>query len=216
VRFQEVRFVTTRVKICGITRLDDAQAAVRLGAHALGFVFYAKSPRHVAPEHAARIIADLPAFVTTTALFVDASREYVEQVVATTGIDLLQFHGNESADFCTGFGRPYIKALRMKPGLDILGAMQEYASARGMLLDAYRAGVPGGTGEAFDWARIPASVGPQIILAGGLKPDNIRSAIAQVNPFAVDVSGGVEAAKGVKDHNKLKQFIEEVARADKS
>lgn len=208
--------MTTRVKICGITRLDDAQAAVRLGAHALGFVFYAKSPRHVTPEVAARIIADLPAFVTTTALFVDASPEYVEQVVATTGIDLLQFHGNESADFCAGFGRPYIKALRMKPGLDIVAVMQGYAGARGILLDAYRAGVPGGTGEAFDWARIPVSVRPQIILAGGLNPDNIRSAIAQVNPFAVDVSGGVEAAKGIKDHNKLKQFIEEVARADKS
>ncbi len=208
--------MTTRVKICGITRLDDAQAAVRLGAHALGFVFYAKSPRYLAPEDAVRIIADLPPFVTTTALFVDASQAYVEKVVATTGIDLLQFHGNEPADFCAGFGRPYIKALRMKPGLDIPGAMQGYAGARGILLDAYRAGVPGGTGEVFDWVRIPASVRPQIILAGGLNPDNIRSAIAQVKPFAVDVSGGVEAAKGIKDHNKLKQFIEEVARADKS
>jgi phosphoribosylanthranilate isomerase len=208
--------VTTRIKICGITRLEDGLAAVRLGAHALGFVFYAKSPRHVTPEVAAGIIAGLPPFVTTTALFVDASTEYVEQVVTRTGVDLLQFHGNESADFCGGFSRPYIKALRMKPGLDIGAAMQQYPGARGILLDAYRAGVPGGTGEAFDWGRIPVSVRPQIILAGGLNPDTIRSAIEQVSPFAVDVSGGVEAAKGIKDHNKLKQFIEEVARADKS
>ncbi|WP_020680395.1 phosphoribosylanthranilate isomerase [Marinobacterium rhizophilum] len=208
--------MTTRVKICGITRLEDGLAAVRLGAHALGFVFYAKSPRCVTPEVAASIIAGLPPFVTTTALFVDAAPDYIEQVVASTGVDLLQFHGNESAAFCGGFNRPYIKALRMKPEVDIAARVREYPDARGVLLDAYRAGVPGGTGEAFDWARIPVSLRPQIILAGGLNPDNIRSAIEQVSPFAVDVSGGVEAAKGIKDHNKLKQFIEEVARADKS
>ncbi|UTW13266.1 phosphoribosylanthranilate isomerase [Marinobacterium rhizophilum] len=208
--------MTTRIKICGITRLEDALAAIRFGAHALGFVFYAKSPRFVTPEVAAGIIADLPPFVTTTALFVDAPAEYVEQVVARTGVDLLQFHGSETAAFCRGFSRPYIKALRMKPGLDIAAVMQAYPEARGILLDAYRAGVPGGTGEAFDWDRIPESLRPQIILAGGLYPETIRSAIEQVNPFAVDVSGGVEAAKGIKDHNKLKQFIEEVARADKS
>ncbi len=208
--------MTTRIKICGITRLEDGLAAVRYGAHALGFVFYAKSPRHVTPEMAASIMAELPPFVTTTALFVDASAEFVEQVVAHTRVDLLQFHGNESAAFCGAFNRPYIKALRMKPELDIGAAMQEYSGARGILLDAYRAGVPGGTGEAFDWARIPEALRPKIILAGGLNPETIRSAIEQVGPFAVDVSGGVEAAKGIKDHNKLKQFIEEVARADKS
>lgn len=208
--------MTTRIKICGITRLEDGLEAVRLGADALGFVFYAKSPRYVAPGMAAAIIAALPPFVTTVALFVDATRETVEQTVALTGVDLLQFHGHESDEFCSGFNRSYIKALRMRADLDIEEAAAQYAGARGILLDAYQPGVPGGTGEAFDWARIPPSLAPQIILAGGLTPQNIRSAVEQVAPFAVDVSGGVEAAKGIKDHNKLKQFIEEVARADKS
>lgn len=206
----------TRIKICGITRLEDARAAVDLGVHALGFVFYAPSPRHVEVEATARIIAALPPFVTTTALFVNAPREQVEAVIASTKIDLLQFHGDEPENFCAAFGRPYIKALRMKPGIDLAAEMAAYGSARAILLDAYRPGVPGGTGEAFDWARIPPALASRIILAGGLAPDNIRSAIEQVRPFAVDVSGGVEQSKGVKDHHKLKQFIEEVARADKS
>ncbi len=208
--------MATRIKICGITQLEDGLTAVRLGAHALGFVFYPASPRYITPEAAARIIERLPPFVTTTALFVDAAHAQVEQIMTLSGVDLLQFHGNESETFCAGFNRPYIKALRMKPGLDIEAQAAQYHSARGILLDAYRAGVPGGTGEAFDWGRIPLSLRPGIILAGGLSPDNIRSAIEQVRPFAVDVSGGVEAAKGIKDHTKLKQFIEEVARADKS
>ncbi|MFC6673495.1 phosphoribosylanthranilate isomerase [Marinobacterium aestuariivivens] len=208
--------MTTRIKICGITRLEDARAAVDLGAHALGFVFYEPSPRHVAPEVAAEIIARLPPFVTTTALFVDAPPEQVAQVMALTGIDLLQFHGNETENDCVRFKRPYIKALRMKSGLDPEAAVAEYPSARAILLDAYRPGVPGGTGEAFDWSLIPQTLRSDIILAGGLGPDNVRAAVERVRPFAVDVSGGVEASRGIKDHNKMKQFIEEVARADKS
>ncbi|GGO76053.1 N-(5'-phosphoribosyl)anthranilate isomerase [Marinobacterium nitratireducens] len=206
----------TRIKICGITTLEDALAAVEYGAHALGFVFYEPSPRYVEPEVAARIIAALPPFVTTTALFVDAPAARIESVLATTGVDLLQFHGDEPESGCRSYNRPYIKALRMKSGLDLAAAVAEYPSARGILLDAYRPGVPGGTGESFDWSRIPVDLAPRIVLAGGLTPDNIADGVRQVRPFAVDVSGGVERAKGVKDHNKLKQFIEEVARADKS
>ncbi|NVK44558.1 MAG: phosphoribosylanthranilate isomerase [Oceanospirillaceae bacterium] len=208
--------MTTRIKICGITRLEDAQAAVAYGAHALGFVFYEPSPRYVEPAVAAEIIARLPPFVTTTALFVDAPAERVETVLAQTGVDLLQFHGNESEDDCRAYNRPYIKALRMKSGLDLDAAVAEYPSARGILLDAYRPGVPGGTGEAFDWSRIPAELASHIVLAGGLTPENIAAGVRQVRPYAVDVSGGVELSRGVKDHNKLKLFIEEVARADKS
>lgn len=208
--------MTTRIKICGITRLEDAQAAVEFGAHALGFVFYEPSPRYVSPETAAQLIAQLPPFVTTTALFVNASKARIEAVMAQTGIDLLQFHGDEPEAFCRTFKRPYIKALRMKSGLDLDAAVAEYPTARGILLDAYRPDLPGGTGEAFDWDRIPVALRPEIILAGGLAPENVASAVSRVRPYAVDVSGGVERSKGIKDANKIKLFIEEVTRADKS
>ncbi|MBY4675145.1 phosphoribosylanthranilate isomerase [Marinobacterium arenosum] len=204
----------TRVKICGITRLDDAQAAIAAGADALGFVFYKPSPRYIAPDAAAQIIERLPPFVTTVGLFVNETAEQVARTLQLTGLDLLQFHGDESEAFCAGFERPYFKALRMKPELDVLALCQQYDSARAILLDAYRPGVPGGTGEAFDWARIPAEMPKSLILAGGLTPDNVRTAIEQVRPYAVDVSGGVEAAKGIKDQQKIEVFMQEVARAN--
>ena len=204
----------TRVKICGITNLSDAQSAVEAGCDALGFVFYSKSPRAVTPEQAAEIIANVPAFVTSVALFVNESSEIVNQVIAKTGIDLLQFHGDESAEFCSTFSRPYIKALRMKPELDLTAQFETYASSQGILLDAYTPGIPGGTGEMFDWSRIPAERATKIILAGGLSTDNVANAITQVSPYAVDVSGGVEASKGIKDSNKMTDFMSEVYRAN--
>jgi len=204
----------TRVKICGITRLEDAQAAIAAGADALGFVFYPPSPRAVTVEQAAEIIRQLPPLVSTVGLFVNESAEQVSRIADQAQLDVLQFHGDESPEFCRSFSRPYFKALRMKPGLDVTEQVQQYSDARAVLLDAYRPGVPGGTGEAFDWALIPQNFPGYLILAGGLTPANIRNAVAQVKPYAVDVSGGVEAEKGVKDSQKIDLFIEEVARAN--
>ncbi len=204
----------TRVKICGITRLEDALAAIEAGADALGFVFYTPSSRYVEPAVAEVIINQLPPFVTTVALFVDESPEQVRAVIDQTGIDLLQFHGDESPDYCDQFNHPYFKALRMSPDIDVVAETERFVTARAVLLDAYRPGVPGGTGEAFDWDRIPADIDKPLILAGGLDQNNVAKAISQVKPYAVDVSGGVEAAKGLKDSLKLISFMNEVARAN--
>lgn len=197
-----------RIKICGITRIEDALAAVAAGADALGFVFYAKSPRAVSAAQAAAIIAALPPFVTTVGLFVDMPRAELRQLLGEVPLDLLQFHGDESAEDCAGFGRPYIKALRVKPGDDIAAAVSRYPEASGLLLDTYVPGVPGGTGEAFDWSLVPHDAAKPLILAGGLTPDNVGEAVRQVRPYAVDVSGGVEAAKGIKDAAKIQAFIQ--------
>ena len=205
----------TRIKICGITRAEDADAAVAAGADSLGFVFYPPSPRNVSIEQAAELIAGLPAFVTSTALFVDADVEFVQRVIEQTKVDLLQFHGNESQEYCSQFARPYMKAIRMKPDVDVKAEAERYGDASAILLDAYRPGVPGGTGESFDWERIPAELRDSIVLAGGLNPDNIRKAVETVHPFAVDVSGGVEASKGMKDKEKIETFVQEVNRAVK-
>ncbi|MCP4596323.1 phosphoribosylanthranilate isomerase [Neptuniibacter sp.] len=204
----------TRVKICGITRLEDALVAIESGADALGFVFYEPSPRYISPEDAADIIQQLPAFVTTTALFVNETAGNVDRIVQETRIDLLQFHGDEEPGFCNRFERPYIKALRMKPELDLQVEADRYSSAQAILLDAYRPGVPGGTGEVFDWDRIPQQHPAPLILAGGLTADNIANAVSTVTPYAVDVSGGVEQSKGIKDADKVKKFINEVTRAN--
>lgn len=204
----------TRVKICGITRLEDALTAIEAGADALGFVFYPPSPRSVDSAVAETIIKQLPPFVTTVALFVNESPEQVKAVLKQTGIDLLQFHGDESPEYCNQFERPYFKALRMSPDIDVVAEIERFASARAVLLDAYRAGIPGGTGEAFDWDRIPADLKNPLILAGGLDQHNVRQAIGQVKPYAVDVSGGVEAAKGLKDSSKIISFMNEVSRAN--
>ena len=204
----------TRVKICGITQLEDAKYAIASGADALGFVFYAPSPRYISPEKAAAIIRQLPAFVTTTALFVNETQENVDRILRETRIDLLQFHGDELPEFCNQFDRPYIKALRMKPDLDLTVEAQKYSSAQALLLDAYRPGIPGGTGEVFDWDRIPAKHPAEIILAGGLTAENVAQAVLAVAPYAVDVSGGVEKSKGIKDADKVEKFINEVTRAN--
>ena len=204
----------TRVKICGITRLEDALCAVEAGADSLGFVFYSKSPRAIDPQAAAEIIRKLPAFVTTTGLFVDADAEYIDLVIRETRIDLLQFHGDESPEFCNSFSRPFIKALRMKPGLNLNNEYQRYSDSQAILLDAYRPGVPGGTGEVFDWDLIPTPHKAPLILAGGLTCDNVAQAVEVVQPFAVDVSGGVEQSKGIKDAVKIVKFINEVTRAN--
>ena len=196
-----------RVKICGITRVEDALAAAAAGADAIGLVFYAKSPRAVDIEQARAILAALPPFVTSVGLFVDAERSELERILASVPLDLLQFHGDESVQQCEAFGRPYIKALRVKAGDDIAAQVARYPSAQGILLDAYVEGVPGGTGEAFDWSLIPQALSKPLILAGGLRPDNVAEAVSRVRPYAVDVSGGVEANKGVKDVEKVGAFI---------
>lgn len=188
--------------------------AIEAGADALGFVFYAPSPRSVEVKQAAEIIAQLPAFVTTTALFVNAEREFVDLVIRDARIDLLQFHGDEDEAFCNSFSRPYIKALRMKPELDLNAEVASFSSAQAILLDAYRPGMPGGTGEIFDWDRIPEQHPAPIILAGGLDSGNVAQAVAAVTPYAVDVSGGVEQSKGIKDANKINMFVNEVTRAN--
>ncbi|MDD0842599.1 phosphoribosylanthranilate isomerase [Pseudomonas sp. Gutcm_11s] len=196
-----------RVKICGITRVEDALAAVAAGADAIGLVFYAKSPRAVDVEQASTILAALPPFVTTVGLFVDVQRAELERILARVPLDLLQFHGDESVQECEGFNRPYIKALRVKAGDDVAAQVDAYPSAQGILLDTYVEGVPGGTGEAFDWSLVPRTLSKPVILAGGLRPDNVAGAVAQVRPYAVDVSGGVEASKGIKDAEKIGAFI---------
>ncbi|QXI30429.1 phosphoribosylanthranilate isomerase [Pseudomonas vanderleydeniana] len=199
-----------RSKICGITRIEDALAAVEAGADAIGFVFYAKSPRAVTFQQARAIIAALPPFVTTVGLFVNASRCELGEILDAVPLDLLQFHGDETSAQCEGFNRPYIKALRVKAGDDIAAACQAYPGASGILLDTYVEGVPGGTGEVFDWSLVPQGLDKPIILAGGLTADNVAQAIAQVKPYAVDTSGGVELSKGIKDPAKIKAFIQAV------
>mgnify|MGYP001128728582 CR=1 FL=1 len=197
----------TRVKICGITRLEDAQTAIEAGADALGFVFYPPSPRYIEPEKAAEIIAQLPPFVTTVALFVNEPEAEVRRIMALTQVDLLQFHGDENADYCQQFGRAWIKALRVRDADSLQQDLNQFQAARAILLDSYRPGVPGGTGETFNWELIPAQSAQAIILAGGLTPENISTAVQQVKPYAVDVSGGVEASKGIKDPVKIHAFI---------
>jgi len=199
-----------RSKICGITRVEDALAAVEAGADAIGLVFYAKSPRAVSVQQARAIVAALPPFVTSVGLFVDASRCELGEILDAVPLDLLQFHGDETPDECDHYGRPYIKALRVKPGDDIAAQVARYANARGVLLDTFVPGIPGGTGEAFDWSLVPAQLSKPVILAGGLTAANVAQAIEKVRPFAVDISGGVESAKGIKDATKIHAFMEAV------
>ena len=203
----------TRVKICGITRVEEAHFAVEQGVDAIGLVFYPPSPRCISIEQAKQIVRSLPAFVTAVGLFVNEQADEIDAVIRQTGINLLQFHGDECPDYCAGFGLPYIKAIRMKAEVDLLAVDGQYATAKSLLLDAYRPGVPGGTGDTFDWDRIPAQLAQRIILAGGLTADNIKQAIETVKPYAVDVSGGVEAQPGQKDFNKIKDFMRGVGIA---
>ncbi|MES9859053.1 MAG: phosphoribosylanthranilate isomerase [Sedimenticola sp.] len=203
-----------RVKICGITRPEDARQAVSMGADAIGLVFYPPSPRAVSAEQAAEIVYGLPPFVTVVGLFVNASRGEVADILARTRLDLLQFHGDETPEACSGHGRPFIKALRMREGIDLAELREHYGDAAGLLLDSYQKGVPGGTGATFEWERIPQRMAGEIILAGGLSAGNVESAIHQVRPYAVDVSGGVEREKGIKDGSKIDAFMRGVARAN--
>ena len=206
----------TRIKICGITREEDLDAAVAAGADALGFVFYAQSPRHVSPQRAARLVARVPAFVTTVGLFVNQSADAVAEVLNEVPLDLLQFHGDEDAGYCAAFRRPWIKAARVKQGFDLLEYARCFAGApgiAGLLLDAHVEGYGGG-GQAFDWALIPSSLPLPVILSGGLNPGNVGEAVRRVRPWAVDVSSGVERAKGIKDMRKISEFIAGVRDAD--
>ena len=197
-----------RVKICGITTPEDALASCAAGADALGLVFYPPSSRFVTMPQAAAIAAVVPPFVQRVGLFVNPSSDEVEQVLASVELDLLQFHGSEAAAFCEQFSRPYIKALAMKPGLDIQAEMAAHPQARGFLLDAYHPAKPGGTGEVFDWAHFPKLAPKPLILAGGLRVENVAAAIEQCRPYAVDVSGGVESAPGRKSVEKVRAFIQ--------
>lgn len=203
----------TRVKICGITRIEDAEAAARAGADAIGLVFDPASPRCVDLEQARAIAQAVPPFVTVVGLFVDAAPERVREVLNWVGLDLLQFHGTESPEQCRQYARRYIKAIRMRPEVDLLGEARRYADAAGILLDSFVPGVSGGSGRTFDWTRVPRDLGRPLILAGGLAPHNVAEAIRRVRPYAVDVSSGVERSPGVKDPDKIAAFLEAVRDA---
>ena len=206
--------MSTPVKICGITRVEDAHSAVGCGARALGFVFYAKSPRCIGAAQAAALVRALPPFVTTVGLFVNAEAAAVRAVLDAVPLDLLQFHGEETPDYCTAFARPFLKALRVRAGTDLLQYAREFSGARGLLLDAFVEGRHGGTGESFDWDLIPSSLPLPIVLSGGLHAGNVAAAIRRVRPWAVDVSSGVEAAPGIKDPARLAAFFQGVSDAD--
>lgn len=207
--------MSTRIKICGVTRPDDGLCAAELGADAIGLVFFAGSPRHVDLDTASRIIAVLPPLTTVVALFQDPTAAAVEQVVAELPVDLLQFHGGESPEFCRRFGRRYLKALAMAGGRAAAQAQaRQYPDAAGFLLDSHAVGQQGGSGQVFDWSQIPADLNRPYLLAGGLSPDNVADAIRQHRPYGVDVSSGVEAARGIKDAVKMAAFISEVKRVE--
>jgi phosphoribosylanthranilate isomerase len=206
--------MATAVKICGITRVEDGLAAARAGAHAVGFVFQSASPRCVSAQRAREVIEQLPPFVTTVGLFVDPDPGVVEGVLREASLQLLQFHGNETPEFCARFGLPYLKACRVAPGTDLLQYAALYDRAKGLLLDAFVDGAHGGTGRSFDWGLIPRELPLPVVLAGGLTPANVGEAIRAVRPWAVDVSSGVEREKGVKDAAKIAAFMRGVRDAD--
>ncbi len=203
----------TRVKICGFTSVADAVCAAELGVDAIGLVFYPSSPRNVSIEQAAIISKALPAFVSVVALFVDAEPALIREVLSKVRVDCLQFHGDETADSCRPYDKSYIKAVRMRPGTDIARLAAQYHDAAGLLLDAYHPGIQGGSGSGFDWDLIPQCRSLPIILAGGLTPENAGEAIKVVKPYALDVSSGVEAGKGIKDAAKMAAFIRKTNQA---
>ena len=203
----------TRIKICGLTRPQDVRAAVELGADAIGFVFYPPSPRAVSIDQAAELAALLPPFVTAVGLFVNPSREEVQAVLERVPLQLLQFHGDESEAACAGHGRPWIKAARMRPGVDLVEFSASYPRASGILVDAFVEGYGGG-GKTFDWSLIPEGFGRPLVLSGGLDADNVAEAVRRLRPWAVDVSSGVESGKGIKDAARIAAFIDGVRQAD--
>jgi phosphoribosylanthranilate isomerase len=204
----------TRIKICGVTRPEDAQAAAASGADALGLVFHAASPRHLTPQQARQVAQTIPPFVTRVGLFVNPAENEVREALREAALDVLQFHGEDPPEFCAQFGRPFLKAIRVKAGVDLVQCAARYSGAQGLLLDAFVEGMHGGTGASFDWALIPRDLPLPVVLSGGLHADNVAEAIRQVRPYAVDVSSGVEAAKGIKDAAKIAAFINEVKRID--
>lgn len=203
----------TRIKICGLTREDDVEAAVAAGADAIGLVFYPPSPRAVTPELAAQLCRAIPPFVTVVGLFVNASRDDVARVCGRVPVQLLQFHGDENEADCLGHGLPYMRAVRMRAGVDLLNSAADFPSAAAILADAYAEGY-GGSGKTFDWSLIPARCAFPLVLSGGLDPDNVAEAVRSIRPYAVDVSSGVEVSKGIKDADKIKRFIAGVRHAD--
>lgn len=202
----------TRIKICGLTREEDVRAAVNAGADAIGFVFYPPSPRFVPFERAAQLARLIPPFVATVGLFVEPGRDFVKAALAHVPLQVLQFHGDEAESDCTGFGLPYIKAARMRPGLDLLKYAASFPGAQGLLLDAFVEGYGGG-GETFDWSLIPDKLPMPLILSGGLSAANVTEAVRRVRPWAVDVSSGVESAKGIKDAARITDFVAGVQHA---
>lgn len=204
----------TRIKICGITRPEDARQVVEAGADALGMVFHTPSPRAVTPELAAEIVAGLPPFVSVVGLFVNADSHLIESVLSRVRLDYLQFHGDELPADCDRYQIPYIKVARIRPGFDLVQYAVGYRHARALLVDAYVAGQPGGTGRVFDWAQLPGKLPLPLILSGGLTSENVGLAIRTVKPWAVDVSSGVESAPGLKDARKVLQFIQGVRNED--
>lgn len=220
--------MATRIKICGISRPEDAAFAAQLGVDAIGLVFYPPSPRNITIDKAREVVEALPPFVTVVGLFVDPDADQVRRVMEAVPIDVLQFHGKETPEQCqdmVGASHSYIKAIRMREDVDLAQQAQTYAGASGLLLDAYQSGVPGGTGEAFEWSRVPSNLQKPIVLAGGLNPDNVAEAIRQVRPYAVDVSGGVESdigltgkslKKGIKDQGKMAAFVAAVRAVDEA
>ena len=205
----------TRVKFCGITRSDDASTAVDLGVDALGFVFYAQSPRCISVTEAVDIVRGLPPLVSRVGLFVNESLDEVAKIVAAVPLDVVQFHGEESGQECDRLGHPYVKAIRMSPGVDLIEEANRYAGAAALLIDAFEPDLFGGTGNLFEWARVPNRLPKPIILAGGLDPSNVARAIKAVNPFGVDVSSGIERDKRIKDPVKMRDFMQEVTRFER-
>jgi phosphoribosylanthranilate isomerase len=203
----------TRIKFCGLTRPEDVAAAVALGVDALGFVLYPASPRYVEPAHLARLVAGVPPFVTTVGLFVNAPRATIAGVLSEVPLGALQFHGDESEAECSGYRIPWLRAARVQPGLDLLQFATRYRDAQAILLDAYVDGFGGG-GESFDWSLIPKEIAPRVVLSGGLNARNVADAIVRLRPYAVDVSSGIEASKGIKDPERMRLFVQAVRHAD--
>jgi phosphoribosylanthranilate isomerase len=203
----------TRIKICGLTREEDVDAVVAAGADAVGFVFFERSPRHLTVERARALVRRVPPFVTRVGLFVNPDPTYLDSVVSSVELDLLQFQGDEAGDFCEQLGRPYLKVARMKAGIDLVEFARDYPSARGLLLDTYVESY-GGSGKVFDWSLVPRHLPVPIVVAGGLTAANVATVILQLSPSGVDVSSGVEAAKGIKDAAKIAAFVAAVNTAD--
>jgi phosphoribosylanthranilate isomerase len=208
--------MTVRIKICGLRDATSARTAAELGADAIGLVFYEASPRNVSAPQASEIVAALPPFVSSVGLFVDAESEFVSEILRAVPLDILQFHGDESPAYCGSFGRPYLKAVRVQAGLDLVEYAHRYSDARALLCDAYSPAAPGGTGERFDWALLPSTLPLPLVLSGGLTPENVGQAVKQVRPWAVDVSSGVERSRGVKDMERTARFINAAREASLS